>query len=122
MHRMRRVLIVPLLLLGAFITLGAPALAFAGEAPFLSHFHKISTLASTGPANGDVNPYGTFVVPNTVGNLKRGHVMVSNFNNRANAQGTGTTLVQISPQGKARSFAQINPTALPGACPGGVGL
>lgn len=122
MHRTRRVLIVPLLLLGAFITLGAPALAFAGEAPFLSHFHQISTLTSTVPANGDVNPYGTFVVPNTVGNLKRGHVMVSNFNNSANAQGTGTTLVQISPQGKASAFAQINPTALPGACPGGVGL
>lgn len=43
-------------------------------------------------------------------------------NNSANLQGTGTTIVQISPGGQRRLFAQINAKTLPGACPGGVGL
>jgi hypothetical protein len=47
---------------------------------------------------------------------------VSNFNNKANLQGTGTTIVQISPKGVRTLFAQINANRLPGSCPGGVGL
>jgi hypothetical protein len=57
-----------------------------------------------------------------VGQLKRGNILVSNFNNSSNLQGTGTTLVQISPEGNFSLFAQIDPTTLPGPCPGGVGL
>ena len=82
----------------------------------------ISTIASTVPSNGDVNPYGVFRISRTAGRLQRGNILVSNFNNSANLQGTGTTLVQISPQGNVSLFAQIDPTALPGPCPGGVGL
>jgi hypothetical protein len=47
-------------------------------------------------------------------------VLVSNFNNKSNAQGTGTTIVQVTPSGGVSLFAKINPK-LPG-CPGGVGL
>jgi SMP-30/Gluconolactonase/LRE-like region len=82
----------------------------------------ISSVASTVPSNGDVNPYGVFRVPRTVGLLKRGNILVSNFNNSGNLQGTGTTLVQIAPDGSLSQFAQIDPTTLPGSCPGGVGL
>ena len=82
----------------------------------------ISTISSTVPANGDVNPYGIFRIPRTTGNLKKGHILVSNFNNSSNLQGTGTTLVQIAPNGTFSLFAQIDPAALPGSCPGGVGL
>ena len=82
----------------------------------------ISTISSTIPSNGDVNPYGVFRIPRTVGRLTRGNILVSNFNNNANLQGTGTTLVQISPQGAFSLFAQIDPNNLPGPCPGGVGL
>lgn len=82
----------------------------------------ITTISSTIPSNGDVNPYGVFRIPRTVGQLHRGNILVSNFNNGSNLQGTGTTLVQISPQGNFSLFAQINPAALPGPCPGGVGL
>jgi hypothetical protein len=82
----------------------------------------MSTLASTVPKNGDVSPYGTVVVPRSLGKLVQGDVLVSNFNNSANLQGTGTTIVQISPEGKRFLFAQINSKALPGLCPGGVGL
>lgn len=83
---------------------------------------SITTVGSTVPGNGDVNPYGVFRVPRTVGLLKRGNILISNFNNSANLQGTGTTLVQIAPNGAVSQFAQIDPTTLPGACPGGVGL
>ncbi len=99
--------------------------AVAGQAPpgsFIGQFQTISTVASTVPANGDVNPYGTAVVPQSQGDLHRGNVLVSNFNNAANQQGTGTTIVEITPGGAVSLFAQINAAKLRGACPGGVGL
>jgi hypothetical protein len=48
--------------------------------------------------------------------------LISNFNNSANLQGTGSTIVQITPGGTQSLFAWINADALPGSCPGGVGL
>ena len=78
-------------------------------------------VASTVPANGDVNPYGVAVVRRSTGRLQRGHVLVSNFNARSNAQGTGTTIVSIGPGGRRTLFAHL-PRTLPGRCPGGVGL
>ena len=89
---------------------------------FISHFHKISTIASTVPGNGDVNPYGVAVVGRSQGILHRGSVLVSNFNNKKNLQGTGTTIVQVSPGGSRTTFARISAKHLPGACPGGIGL
>lgn len=82
----------------------------------------ITTVASTIPSNGDLNPYGVARVPTTTGSLTRGNILVSNFNNSNNLQGTGTTIVQISPSGSATLFAQIDASSLPGPCPGGVGL
>jgi hypothetical protein len=90
--------------------------------PFLDRFDTVNLIASTVPASGDVNPYGIAVVPRSVGALKRGHILISNFNNGANLQGTGTTIVQVSPGGKVTLFANIDPTAAAGQCPGGVGL
>ena len=83
---------------------------------------SISIIASTVPANGDVNPYGIVVVPRSTGSLVEGDLLISNFNNSANLQGTGTTIVQISPGGAVSLFAQIDASKLPGPCPGGVGL
>ncbi len=88
---------------------------------FLSMEHHASTIASTVPGNGDVNPYGIAVVPVTTGALVENSVLVSNFNNSGNLQGTGTTIVQVSPSGSVSVFAQLT-GSLPGACPGGVGL
>jgi hypothetical protein len=62
------------------------------------------------------------VVPETVGKLVQGHLLISNFNAASNAQGTGTTIMQISPGGAVSQFAQINASNLPGTCTGGVGL
>jgi hypothetical protein len=100
----------------------AAAHASATPTPFLSSLHTISTVGSTVPANGDVNPYGLAVVPTTVGSLTAGDYLVSNFNAKSNNQGTGTTIVELSPAGKLSVFAAINAKKLPGSCPGGVGL
>lgn len=63
---------------------------------------------STVPANGDVNPYGVAFVPNRfnagTGPLQRGNILVSNFNNAQNLQGTGTTIVRIGKSGPATLF------------------
>jgi hypothetical protein len=97
-------------------------LAYAGQPENAAKSHTISTVSSTIPGNGDINPYGVFRVSRSVGRLNRGSILISNFNNSANLQGTGTTLVQIAPDGTFSLFAQIDPTSLPGPCPGGVGL
>jgi hypothetical protein len=100
----------------------APVLA-AGGTPILDSLTTISTVASTIPGNGDVNPYGMIVVQKSVGSLVAGHILVSNFNNSMNLQGTGTTIMDMAPDGSSVNvFAQIDPTTLPGSCPGGVGL
>ncbi len=96
--------------------------AFATSSSFLGRLHTVKTITSTIPKNGDVNPYGVAVVPKSIGKLVAGDVLVSNFNNKKNLQGTGTTIVQISPHGTLSLFAQIDAQKLPGACPGGVGL
>lgn len=102
----------------------APAAGAIAHQPssFIGQFHKLSTIGSTVPRNGDVNPYGMVLVPRSRGRLHRGDVLISNFNNKANLQGTGTTIVQVSPSGHRTVFARIRASKLPGACPGGVGL
>jgi len=58
--------------------------------------------SSTIPSNGDVNPYGVAFVPQGFpagGAIAAGDVLVSNFNSSANIQGTGTTIVQLTPTG-----------------------
>jgi hypothetical protein len=74
------------------------------------------------PFNGDVNPYGVVVVGRSQGRLHRGDILVSNFNNSKNLQGTGSTIVEISPSGHRILFVHITKASLPGRCPGGVGL
>jgi len=88
----------------------------------VAHAQNITVVASTVPSNGDINPYGIVRVPKTTGALVAGNILVSNFNASSNLQGTGTTIVQITPGGTTSLFAAIDATTLPGACPGGVGL
>jgi hypothetical protein len=73
----------------------------------LMHAAAFSTLpdivtSSTVPANGDVNPYGVAVVPAGFpagAAIKAGDVLVSNFNNGKNLQGTGSTIIKLTPTG-----------------------
>jgi NHL repeat len=93
-----------------------------GGGSFVGGLHTVATVASTVPANGlgkgDVNPYGVAIVPRSQGQLTAGDVLVSNFNNAANQQGRGTTIVEVSPGGRQRLFATIPANSVPG----GVGL
>ncbi len=110
---------------GALLAVGvavAPAAGASTASSFVAGFKTITTVASTVPKNGDVNPYGVAVVTRSKDRLHRGDVLVSNFNDKANAQGTGTTIVEVAPNHSVRVFAQINAAHLPGTCPGGIGL
>jgi hypothetical protein len=68
-------------------------------------------VVSTVPSNGDVNPYGVAFVPNSFpsGTLQPGDILVSNFNNNQNLQGTGTTIVRIPQSGSPSLFFQATP-------------
>ncbi len=134
-HLASRRLRAPIVALFAFASAGAVALVsapFGQTAPvragsrgaavapssFIGGLHTIKTLSSAvpkaGPAAGDVNPYGVAVVPSTMGVLRQGAVLVSNFNNAQNQQGTGSSIVQIAPDGEQQTFAVVpRPTATP---------
>ncbi len=83
--------------------MAAPAIA---QPPFLPN--PVRTV-STVPANGDVNPYGVAFVPPHFpagGAIHPGDILVSNFNNSNNQQGTGTTIVDVPPSGSPTLFFQ----------------
>jgi hypothetical protein len=77
---------------------------------FVSPFNHVQTLGSTVPKSGDVNPYGIAVVPATKGSLIAGDILVSNFNNKKNLQGTGTTIMQMSRRAR-RQCSRRSPRA-----------
>jgi hypothetical protein len=88
----------------ASLTIGLAGASLAQDA-----FLPAAINSSTIPANGDVNPYGVAFVPDgfpSGGSIAAGDVLVANFNNGANLQGTGTTIVSLSEHG---------PLAPPGA-------
>jgi SMP-30/Gluconolactonase/LRE-like region len=87
---------------------------------FLAGKSTITVLGSTTPTNGDENPYAIWPVAETVGSVKTGDVLIDNFNNSSNNQGTGTTIVDLHSNGSQSVFAQL-PQSLSG-CTGGVGL
>lgn len=123
MIRKRVIVTAPtLLLLAVLAYVAVPTFAQASGGSFIGSLHHLATVGSTVPANGDINPYGVAVVPKSVGNLVQGDILVSNFNASSNLQGTGTTIVQVAPNGTLSLFAQITKASLPGACPGGIGL
>lgn len=117
-HILRLVAMVAVPIAG--IALGQITASASG--PFISGFSHVTTLGSTVPRNGDVNPYGMAVVHQSQGRLVAGDVLVSNFNNSTNAQGTGTTIVQMTPHGGRSVFAHITSSDVHGICTGGVGL
>jgi hypothetical protein len=81
--------------------------------PLVSQLAAVTPqVTSTVPANGDLNPYGVAFVPAGFpagGAAQPGDVLVSNFNASSNLQGTGTTIVRITPTGQQSVFFQGNP-------------
>jgi hypothetical protein len=78
--------------------------------PEFGNPYTLSTIPPTGPA--ELNPYGVaFAPPNfpgtgtaTTNTVQPGDMLVSNFNDPANVQGTGTTIVRITPTGQRFLF------------------
>jgi hypothetical protein len=99
---------------------GTSALTFGGVfGPVLPRLTPTpptpGTSGSTIPNNGDVNPYGVAFVPPAFppgGILKPGDVIVANFNNSGNAQGTGTTIVRVNPNASPSLFFTSTPVGL----------
>jgi hypothetical protein len=86
--------------------------AFAQQLPPLRHNSILDSLQgitdSTIPSNGDVNPYGVAFVPGGFPagpNIAAGDVLVANFNASSGLEGTGTTIISVSPTGKQLLFA-----------------
>jgi hypothetical protein len=87
----------------------------------LETVHRHVTLTSTVTDNGDLNPYAIVVAPASVGKIHKDDVLVDNFNNVSNLQGTGGTIVDYTPSTKKTTLFGKLPQHLP-QCPGGVGL
>jgi sugar lactone lactonase YvrE len=99
----------------------ASGIAHAAPIGFLETLHKNTTLINTVPSNGDQNPYALVVAPVSAGTVRQGDVLVGNFNNAANLQGTGSTIVNYHPDTKEMSVFATVPRDLK-ECPGGIGL
>src|SRR6516225_989700 len=70
------------------------------KGPLIPQLTPLATFSDLAvPPNGDVNPYGVAFVPHGFpggGSLRSGDIIVSNFNNSGNLQGTGTTIVRVN--------------------------
>jgi hypothetical protein len=107
-----------------FFTLAVLQIGVAGaNSPqgLLETLHRHTLLTSTVPDNGDLNPYAIVVAPVSAGKVKADDVLVDNFNNVSNLQGTGTTIIDYSPATKKTTLFAKVPQNVAG-CPGGVGL
>jgi hypothetical protein len=78
------------------------------DAPYLPNPVRV---VSTVPTNGDVNPYGVAFIPKNfiygAGKERPGDILVANFNNKNNMQGTGTTIVRIPAAGGSSTAPPI---------------
>ncbi|MBC5823738.1 MAG: hypothetical protein GIW99_03835 [Candidatus Eremiobacteraeota bacterium] len=79
--------------------LGSPQSAAASmDGNIFKIISDIRTIGSTvDPMNGDQNPYGLDIARTSAGDLKAGDLVVCNFNDKANVQGTGTTIEVLHP-------------------------
>ncbi len=103
--KLRRGIPKSVILAVTMVLLLIPELFAQQPAPNPAFLPSPVQMVSTIPANGDVNPYGVAFVPAGFpgGALNPGDVLVSNFNNSQNLQGTGTTIVRV-PQGGSPSL------------------
>ena len=106
---LRRVPVLPLMLTCAILICASTMLRAQTAATTPSVFLPVQVRGlSTVPANGDVNPYGVAFVPpgQPHGKLFPGDILVSNFNNSKNLQGTGTTIIRVPQNGPPSLFFQ----------------
>jgi hypothetical protein len=69
------------------------------DSSILKTLKKEVVIGSTvDPKYGQLNPYGLTVAPSTTGDFTKGDLVVCNFNDKANVQGTGFTIVALHPK------------------------
>jgi len=88
---------------------------------FLENVHRHVMLTSTVPENGDQNPYALVVAPISAGKVRQGDVLVDDFNDQSNLQGTGTSIVAYDTATRKTTLFATLPHEVP-QCPGGIGL
>ncbi len=66
------------------------------------------------PVNGDQNPYGLAIAPVTAGVQTQGDLVVCNFNDKANVQGNGTSIVVLHPAPGSQPIHMIADPSLKG--------
>lgn len=101
------VLVCPAVLKTAALALLSLSATVASAQDLTTIFPLLPPTVSTIPSNGDVNPYGVAFVPKTLpagGGLQPGDILVSNFNNSNNLQGTGSTIVRVNSSGQVSTF------------------
>jgi hypothetical protein len=117
--RLRALGLLTTSLLATIFTWGV---ARAADAPgLLANIHHHKTRTTTVTSNGDLNPYAVILAPVSAGKIQQGDVLVDNFNNLSNLQGTGTTIIDYSPATRKVSLVAQLPPKL-AQCPGGIGL
>ncbi len=98
------------------------SLARAADTPgLLGTIHRHVTRATTVTDNGDLNPYAVVIAPVSAGKIRRGDVLVDNFNDISNLQGRGTTIIRYDPTTQKTEMVAKLPRTL-AQCPGGIGL
>jgi hypothetical protein len=107
--------------LAAILIGGAFAASAQTPQGLLETIHRHTLQTSTISDNGDLNPYALVVAPVSAGKIQKDNVLVDNFNNLSNLQGTGTTIVNFNPATRKTTLFAKLPQSLP-ECPGGVGL
>ena len=98
----------------AALAVGILMLAYTGSI-YAQQDHRhapgaISVIASTVPANGDVNPYGLVRVQKSSGPLVKGNLLVSNFNDSNNLQGRARQSCKFRRTDRLRCSPRSMPT------------
>jgi hypothetical protein len=120
-HPSTRLTIRSLVLPALLAVASSAGSARAEEHGLLETLRQQITLTSTVPETGDGNPYAVFVAPVSAGKIRKDDVLVDNFNDVANLQGKGSTIVLYTPSTKKTALFAKLPQKLE-QCPGGVGL
>ncbi|HET7813497.1 MAG TPA: hypothetical protein VFL13_03915 [Candidatus Baltobacteraceae bacterium] len=85
-----------------------------GDSVLNSLAHERVIGSTVDPKNGDLNPYGLDIAKVSSGQIDAGDLVVCNFNDSANVQGTGTSIVALHPAVGAVPRHIVNSSVLDG--------